>query len=195
MGGESFMPTFLRALPLARDALAFAERVHGGQRRDSDQAAFVLHPIEVAALLHNAGHAEPVVVAGILHETIEAGHTDPDEIRSRFGAAVSDMVQALTGDSSIRSFDKRKAGLRRQVSEFDADAIAVEAADKVTKVRELRAHAGTSRQVLSGDDGQRRLAHYDESLVMLEQHARDHPLVRQLRFELEALRAMPLRRT
>jgi (p)ppGpp synthase/HD superfamily hydrolase len=193
MGGEPFVPTFLRALPLARDALLFAERVHGGQRRESDQAAFVLHPIEVAALLHVTGHAEAVVAAGILHETIEATATGPDEIRARFGDAVGDVVEALTEDASINVFEERKAALRRQVSEFDGDAIAVEAADKVTKVRELRARAGGSRQVLNDGDIQRRLAHYHLSLDMLEQHAREHPLVRQLRFELEALQAMPPR--
>jgi (p)ppGpp synthase/HD superfamily hydrolase len=72
MGWEPFVPTFLRALPLARDALAFAERAHGGQRRESGQAAFVLHPIEVAALLHVTGHAETVVAAGILHPRCRA---------------------------------------------------------------------------------------------------------------------------
>jgi HD domain len=101
MGGEPFVPTFLRTLPLEREALAFAERVHGGQRRESDQAACVLHPIEFAALLHNIGDAEAVVAAGILHETIEATETGPDEIRARFGDAVGALVEALTEDASI----------------------------------------------------------------------------------------------
>lgn len=193
MSGHLFVPTFLRGLPLARDALAFAEQLHAGQRRESDQAPFVLHPLEVAALLHNTGHAEAVVAAALLHETIEAAQADADDLRSRFGDAVGDLVQALTEDPSIEGFEERKNALRRQVSEFDADAIAVEAADKVAKVRELRARVSRSRRVLSGDDGQRKLAHYHQSLDMLEQHARDHPLVRQLRFELEALRALPPR--
>jgi hypothetical protein len=36
-----------------------------------------------------------------------------------------------------------------------------------------------------------KLSHYIDSLTMLKQHAPDHSLVRQLRFELEALRALP----
>jgi (p)ppGpp synthase/HD superfamily hydrolase len=140
--------------------LSFAERAHGGQRRGPDQAAFVLHPIEVAALLHVTGHAEAVVAAGILHERIEATGTGPEEIRARFGDAIGDVVEALTEDASIVVVEERKAALRRQVSDFDGDAIAVAAADKVTKVRELRARASSSRQVLNEVDTQRTLAHY-----------------------------------
>jgi hypothetical protein len=38
-----------------------------------------------------------------------------------------------------------------------------------------------------------RLDHYRESLLMLEEVTPDHPHVRQLRFELEALRWLPPR--
>lgn len=37
------------------------------------------------------------------------------------------------------------------------------------------------------------LAHYRESLVMLEEVTPEHPLVRRLRFELEALEALEAR--
>jgi hypothetical protein len=191
MSGEPFVPTFLRELPLARAALLYADELHRGRRRESDEAPFVLHPLEVAALLQNTGHAEAVVAAGILHETIEDAGADPAELRVRFGAAVADLVLALTEDASIEEFRDRKAALRRQVAEFGDHATAVAAADKVAKVRELRARAGRGGDALVGEDGRRRLEHYRESLEMLEQRAADHPLVRQLRFELEALHAMP----
>jgi (p)ppGpp synthase/HD superfamily hydrolase len=37
--------TFVDRLPLARDALAYANELHRGQRRDSDEAPFILHPL------------------------------------------------------------------------------------------------------------------------------------------------------
>jgi hypothetical protein len=63
----------------------------------------------------------------------------------------------------------------------------------VAKVRELRAQLGRDPGLLEADDAgaRRRLAHYEDSLDMLEQVTPEHPLVRQLRFELEAIRAMP----
>ena len=69
---EQLIPTFIRGLPMAREALAYARELHRGQRRASDEAPFILHPLEVASLLYNAGYSEPVVAVGILHDTLEA---------------------------------------------------------------------------------------------------------------------------
>lgn len=85
--------------------------------------------------------------------------------------------------------------MRRQVAAFDSDAIAVYAADKVTKVRELRSRATRGEGVLDRDELQadERFEHYDLSLEMLEELAPHDPLVRQLRFELEMLSEIPPR--
>jgi (p)ppGpp synthase/HD superfamily hydrolase len=185
--------TFIEGLPLARQALAYASELHQGQRRESDEAPFILHPLEVAALLHNSGHGEVVVAAGILHDTVEDSDIRTEDIAEHFGSDVAALVAAMTEDPNIEPYDERKAALRMQIAEFGQDAVAVYAADKVAKVRELRAHAGREPSLLHGKeaDARPRLDHYIESLAMLEQAVPEHPLVRQLRFELEALRALP----
>jgi (p)ppGpp synthase/HD superfamily hydrolase len=181
--------TFLQELPRARDAWAYAERLHGEQRRESDEAPFILHPLEVASLLRNTGHSEAAVTAGILHDTVEDTEASTDDIRARFGDDVAALVAAMTEDATIESYEDRKAALRRQVAEFGQEATAVYAADKVAKVRELRARATGDASVLEREH--RRLDHYHRSLAMLEHADPEHPLVRQLRFELEALQALP----
>ncbi len=119
-----------------------------------------------------------------------------DVIRAQPSALASatrgaDPVGALTEGPSIESFQQRIAALRRQVSESGTDIIAVYAADKIAKVRELRALATHGHTALTDESGQRRVEHYLQSLDMLEDHAAGHPLVRQLRFALEALLALP----
>ena len=47
----SHFPTFVDGLPLTRRAFEFATERHEGQRRKADDAAFILHPLEVAQLL------------------------------------------------------------------------------------------------------------------------------------------------
>jgi (p)ppGpp synthase/HD superfamily hydrolase len=187
----TFIPSFLDELPLAREAVVYASERHAGQRREVDEAPFVLHPLEVAALLHNSGHAEPVVAAGALHDAVEDTPAEPGEIRERFGADVAALVTAVTEDPTIDDFAERKADLRRQVAEYGPDATAVYAADKVAKVRELRSRVSCDRELLSTEEGSRKLDHYRESLGMLEHVAPEEPLVRQLRFELESLAALP----
>ena len=40
--------SFVRGLPLTREAILYARDRHGSQRRDADRAPFLLHPLEVA---------------------------------------------------------------------------------------------------------------------------------------------------
>lgn len=191
---ETFVPSFLDGAPLARKALFYASERHSGQHRDSDDAPFILHPLEVSSLLHNTGHDELVVAAGILHDTIEETEATSDDISELFGEEVARLVAALTEDEAIEAYEERKAALRRQIVEFGDAAFAVYAADKVTKVREFRAQITHDPELLDGDGrGRAKLDHYVKSLAMLEHERPEHPLVRQLRFELEALQSLPPR--
>lgn len=191
MPDDGFVPTFLGGLPLARDALSYARELHRGQRRSSDEAPFILHPLEVAALLHTTGYGEVAVTAGILHDTVEDTDIGVDAITERFGTEVGALVAAMTEDSGIEPYEARKAALRRQIAEFGEEATAVYAADKVAKVMELRAQAGRDPGLLRSAEVRPKLRHYEESLVILEQSTPEHALVQKLRFELEALRALP----
>jgi (p)ppGpp synthase/HD superfamily hydrolase len=166
---------FVERSPLTREALAFASEHHAGQTRNVDDLPFVTHPVEVACLLHETGYPDDVVAAGVLHDVLEDSDADRDELEARFGWRVADLVDALTDDPSIEDEGERKAALRRQVAGAGEWAAAIFAADKVSKVRE--------------DQG--RIDHYEASLEMLADLIPSHPLVQQLRQELEALHALP----
>jgi len=58
-------------------------------------------------------------------------------------------------------------------------------------VRELRIRLIGEPTFTAQPAGQRKLTHYRCSLTMLERVLGGHPLVRQLRFELEAIRDLP----
>jgi len=181
-------------LPRTRAALAFAAERHAGQRRAADGAPFIAHPIEVGALLYEAGAADDVIAAGVLHDTIEKASTDRTELQRRFGARTAELVVAVTEDERIRGYATRKAALRRQVEAAGTDALMVFAADKVSKVRELPVErSGTEAETVSRTR-QRKITHYRHCLEMLERHAADSPLVLQLRAELEKRTAVTRRR-
>ena len=188
---ELLSPPFLEGMPVTRDALRYAIAHHEGQRRESDAAPFILHPLEVASLLRNLGYDDEVVAAGILHDAVENTDATLDELSEEFGPRVCSLVEAVSDDESIEDYGEQKAALRGQVAQAGPDALAVYAADKVTKARELR--ATIARDPAAADDPQvrRRLEHYDASLQMLRERLPEHPLVPQLGFELWALRALP----
>ncbi len=129
-----------------------------------------------------------MVAAGLLHDLVEDTDATAEDIRERFGDRVAALVEILSDDPSIADYAERKAALREQVASDGPEAMAIFAADKVTKARELRSQALRDPGALSDE---RKLAHYAASLEMLEREAPDLPLVRQLRFELWALRELP----
>lgn len=187
----SLSPPFLADLPVTCEALEFAIERHEGQTRASDAAPFILHPLEVAVLLRNGGYEDDVVAAGLLHDALEDTDATVEDLRERFGPRVCDLVAALSDDTGIEDYAERKAALRGQVAEAGPDAAAIYAADKVAKARELRAELTRDESAAGDPEVRRRLEHYEASLEMLEERLPDHPLARQLRFELWALRALP----
>ena len=184
-------PPFIADLPLTCEALEYAVERHEGQRRDSDAAPFILHPLEVAVLLRNRGYGDEVVAAGLLHDAVEDTEATPEEIAGRFGDRVGALVEALSDDERIEDYGERKAALREQVEAAGEEAAAIYAADKVAKARELRAELGRRPSALDEPYIQARLEHYEASLTMLERVLPDSALPRQLRFELWALRTLP----
>jgi (p)ppGpp synthase/HD superfamily hydrolase len=165
---------------LARSARVFATRCHARQRRASDGARFIEHPLEVARLLREAGCSDVVVAAGLLHDVVEDTAVSAEELRARFGPDVANLVLAVTEDVRIRSYRTRKHLLREQVRRAGDDAALLFAADKISKVRELSEHAQRDQAEAL------RLEHYHESLGMLRSGAPQHPLVSRLADELEA---------
>jgi hypothetical protein len=185
---ESSPPAFLRASPLRARACELAAARHAGGKR-WDGAPFVLHPLEVASILANSGGSDEVVAAGMLHDVLEKTDMVADELRAEIGDHVTALVVAVSEDESISPYAARKQELRERAADAGADALAVLAADKVTKVRELRARLTTGGSIDS--DARLRLDHYEDTLATLRMHAPELPVARQLEFELWALQAMP----
>jgi hypothetical protein len=91
---------------------------------------------------------------------------------------ITQIVLAVSDDDRITGFAKRKPALRRQVAVAGDEALALFAADELSKVRSV----GGSRRELRT----RRLEHYQRSPAVLEERP-DSPLITQLRHELHML--------
>jgi len=182
-------PSFVDGLPQTKAALEFAASRHAGQVRDVDHAPFILHPLEVAHLLHGRDYPDHVIAAGVLHDILEDTDVTHDELVERFGAEVAGLVAAVSEPDGDEPYAVRKARLRAVVAAAGTDAAAVFAADKVAKAREFRlglVGAGAGAAVDAD-----KLDHYWACLALLERRLGPQPLVRQLRFELEALALLP----
>jgi (p)ppGpp synthase/HD superfamily hydrolase len=180
--------SFARDLPLTQAALEFASERHAGQRRPGDEASFVLHPVEVAALLERSHYPDHVVAAGVLHDVLEDTDAERSDLERSFGRDVAELVVAVSDDPSVEDEEERKDRVREGVRRRGGYAAAVYAADKISKVRELRTQMarGASRA-----DIEPKLGRHRRSLRMLEETIPGSRLVELLRFELEALEQLP----
>jgi (p)ppGpp synthase/HD superfamily hydrolase len=121
-------------------ALAKASAAHAGQvRNGSGGLAYIEHPRMVAATLAERGYPEAILAAALLHDVVEDSDTTVDDLRAEFGDEVADTVAALSDDESIRSYRERKDEHRARVVEFDGDALAIYAADKLANMTTLHA--------------------------------------------------------
>ncbi len=188
--GSLLVPEGVPGLPETQAAIAFARERHEGQARWVDGGPFIAHPLEVAALLYQVGASDRVIAAGALHDTIERTSVTASELRRRFGRSIAALVAAVSEDPRIPRYAARKAALREQVAAAGEEALTLFAADKVSKVRELRqltsANAVGARRIARRG---LRLTHYRQCLRMLEDRLPDSTLVRQLAAELSTVEA------
>lgn len=120
-------------------AIRFAAEKHTDQRRkDSKSSPYVNHPIQVAEVLWTIGEVrdETLLVASILHDTIEDTATSPEEIRTQFGEAVLALVLEVTDDKGLPK-QVRKQRQVETASHKTHSAKLLKLADKICNVRDL----------------------------------------------------------
>ena len=92
-------------------AIAFAADKHRDQRRkDANASPYINHPIALANVLANEGGVddEAVLVAAILHDTIEDTDTTADELRRLFGRRITDIVLEVTDDKALEKAERKR---------------------------------------------------------------------------------------
>ena len=125
-------------LPLAR-AFDFAARKHAYQRRLGGRAEpYINHLAEVASLLAEAtdGQDFSLVVAGLLHDTIEDTDTSDAELSQRFGAPIAALVAEVTDDKNMEK-EQRKRLQIENASRKSRRAKMIKLADLTSNLRSL----------------------------------------------------------
>jgi len=119
----------------------FAARKHGDQKRSSGEP-YIVHPIGVAAILAELHLDLDSVLTGILHDTVEDTETSLEEIKSRFGESVAELVDGVTKISRITfrtNEEKQAENFRKMVVAMAKDlrVILVKLADRIHNMRTL----------------------------------------------------------
>lgn len=117
-------------------AIRFATEKHSGQFRKSTDIPYILHPLEVLQILYSMRADTNVMIAGVLHDTVEDTETTLDEIREIFGDDIVDLVASNSEDKS-KSWDERKGHTISELATADKRVKMLIMADKLSNIRSI----------------------------------------------------------
>lgn len=123
------------------NAITYAAKAHEGQRRKVANTPYILHPMEVASIIGTMTADEDIIIAGLLHDTIEDCGKDPREIKALFGARVAALVQSESEDRlSDRPpaetwYDRKAESLLMLEHTKDIDVKILWLGDKLSNIR------------------------------------------------------------
>ena len=120
-------------------ALHFAADKHRDQRRkDVHASPYVNHPVTVAQILSEIGGVDDVevLIAAILHDTVEDTDTTIEELEREFGSRVARIVGEVTDDKTLSKAERKRLQIEnaRHISEEGA---LVKIADKISNVQDV----------------------------------------------------------
>jgi len=127
-----------------KDAIRFSIKTHEvyqKQKRKGKDIPYITHPITVGLILSRAGADEDVVVAGILHDTIEDSVEEkkpamPERIEERFGKKVLDLVMSITEKNKELSWEERKKEALKHIKTFSHESLLLKSADVISNASE-----------------------------------------------------------
>ena len=120
-------------------AASFAARKHRDQKRKgADAEPYINHPLEVANLLANVGKVEDfdVLIAAVLHDTVEDTETSPEELTELFGEKVCGYVLEVTDDKSLPK-DVRKERQVEHAPHLSGGAKLIKLGDKISNITDV----------------------------------------------------------
>lgn len=103
--------------------------VHSFESSGDNLKPVILHSTRVGLNLYDKDYEKRIVISGLLHDLLEDTDVTSDEIRSKFGKDVANIVEATSFDESIDDYLERHYDIYNRCFELGRRAVAVKAAD------------------------------------------------------------------
>ena len=132
-----------RDIGLVEEAYEFSEAAHHGQQRQSGDP-YISHPVAVAQIVANWQLDAQAIMAALLHDVTEDTAVTKEEISSRFGKPVADLVDGVSkldrlesqtpAEAEAENFRKMLLAMAR-----DVRVMLIKLADRLHNMRTLGA--------------------------------------------------------
>ena len=120
-------------------ALRFASQKHSDQRRKNAKASpYINHPIQVAQILWDVADVRDaaLLIAAILHDTIEDTDTTPDDIKREFGEEILALVLEVTDDKNLPGHIRKQLQVEHAPHKSERAKL-LKLADKISNVGDI----------------------------------------------------------
>ncbi len=127
-------------LALLERAYSMAEELHATQMRKSGDP-YITHPLAVTTILAGIGMTEPVLVAALLHDTVEDTPYTLEQLTEDFGDEVARLVDGVTKLDKVVYGDSAQAEtIRKMIVAMSRDirVLVIKLADRLHNMRTLR---------------------------------------------------------
>lgn len=121
------------------DAVSYAAECHQFQtRKNAKKTPYIAHPIVVAETIVTVGkvYDADIIIAALLHDTIEDTQATFQDIRSRFGDKVEGYVREVTDDKSLSAAKRKKLQIIHAPDKSKGAAI-IKMSDKLYNLNNL----------------------------------------------------------
>jgi len=120
-------------------AVVFAAEAHKGQVRKYTGLPYINHPISVASRVEAVRGDSQMIMAALLHDTLEDTKATASDIKQLFGVVVASYVIALS-DMEQGNRAERKAQSRIRLAAAPAEVKTIKLADLLDNTEDITLH-------------------------------------------------------
>ena len=126
------------------EAIKLAVSAHSGQTRKTDTVPYILHPMEAAVIAGSVTDDLDVLAAAVLHDAVEDTSISVDEIASKLGDRVAQLVAEESEDKRDGRPPEETWKLRKEetlaelAKTTDRDVKILWLADKLSNLRSIQ---------------------------------------------------------
>jgi len=119
-------------------AIEFATKAHSEHFRKKTNIPYIVHPLKAAQALMEVNCPNKIVIACLLHDTIEDTDIKYCDIEQNFGRYVAELVKQASEPDKKASWKARKAHAIETLQKASSDAALVACADKLDNIKSMK---------------------------------------------------------
>jgi (p)ppGpp synthase/HD superfamily hydrolase len=172
-----------------KEAAHFSSEAHKNQKRKMLNYPYISHPFSVLFLVSKFSDDEDVLVASLLHDTVEDCGVSLDEIESKFGKKVRDIVDILSEDSLLLDKEEIKQKQLERFKKANKETLLIKVADIIHNFCDIMLVLENYPKEIYlksfGSNIQNKIKTAKERLEIIEKTWPDNPLLPEAKIRFE----------